>query len=51
MGTLIVGVIVAAIAIGAGWSLYKDKKAGKCSGCKGCSGCNGSCSSYDSQGK
>lgn len=45
MGTFIVGMIVLAIAIGASFSIYKDKKAGKCSGgCSGCSGCSKGCS-------
>lgn len=38
MGTFIVGMVVLAIAAGAAISIYKDKKAGKCSG--GCSGCS-----------
>ncbi|GFI32202.1 MAG: FeoB-associated Cys-rich membrane protein [Lachnospiraceae bacterium] len=40
MGTVLVGAVVLAIAVCAGISIYKDKKAGRCSGC---SGCNGSC--------
>lgn len=41
MGTFIVGAIVLAIAAGAAASIYRDKKAGRCSG--GCSGCSGCC--------
>lgn len=45
MGTFIVGMVVLAIAAGAAISIYKDKKAGKCSGgCGGCSGCAKGCS-------
>lgn len=45
MGTFIVGTVVLMIAAGAAFSLYKDKKAGKCAGgCSGCSGCGKSCS-------
>ena len=32
MGTFIVGIIVLAIAISAAASIYRDKKAGRCSG-------------------
>ncbi len=42
MGTIIVGAAVALLAAWAARSIYRDKKAGRCSGC---SGCNGSCSS------
>ncbi|EOS26436.1 hypothetical protein C806_01172 [Lachnospiraceae bacterium 3-1] len=42
MGTLIVGMAVLAIAVGAAIHIYRDKKAGKCSGgCGGCNGCSG----------
>ncbi|TGY97583.1 FeoB-associated Cys-rich membrane protein [Petralouisia muris] len=46
MGTFLVGAVVLAIAVCAGISVYKDKKAGRCSGC---SGCNGSCPSCQGQ--
>ncbi len=36
MGTFLVGAVVLAIAVCAGISIYKDKKAGRCSGCSGC---------------
>lgn len=35
MGTVLVGAVVLAIAVCAGISIYKDKKAGRCSGCNG----------------
>ncbi len=35
MGTVLVGAVVLAIAVCAGISIYKDKKAGRCSGCSG----------------
>ncbi len=41
MGTFIVGIIVLAIAISAAASIYRDKKAGRCSG--GGSGGSGCC--------
>ncbi|MGL6198455.1 MAG: FeoB-associated Cys-rich membrane protein [Lachnospiraceae bacterium] len=42
LGTLVVGIIVAAIIFLAARSLHRDKKSGSmCSGCSGCSG--GSC--------
>ena len=41
MGTVIVGIIVLAIAGGAAYSLHRDKKNGK--SCSGCSGNCGSC--------
>ena len=43
MGTIVVGVIVAALVACAARSIYKDRKAGKCSGCSGCSGSCPSC--------
>lgn len=43
MGTVIVGIIVLAVAGGAAYSLYRDKKSGK-SKCGGdCSHCGGHC--------
>lgn len=47
MGTFIVGAIVCIIALGAGVSIYRDKKAGRCSG--GCSGCCKGCSAYKTE--
>ncbi len=41
MGTFVVGIIVALIALLACFSIYKDKKRGKC--CGGCSGRAGGC--------
>ena len=46
MGTFLMGAFVLAMAVCAGISVYKDKKAGRCSGC---SGCNGSCPSCQGQ--
>lgn len=44
MGTFFVGIMVLLAAVCAGRSVYKNKKAGKCSGgCSGCSGCSGAC--------
>lgn len=41
MGTVLVGAVVLLVAIGAGHSIYKNKKAGNCCGsCSGCSRCN-----------
>lgn len=45
MGTFVVGVIVLIVALAAGVSIYRDKKAGRCSGCSGCNGCGKGCSS------
>ncbi|MCI9531769.1 MAG: FeoB-associated Cys-rich membrane protein [Lachnospiraceae bacterium] len=43
MGTFIVGAAIALMAACAVRSIYKDKKAGRCSGCSGCSGNCPSC--------
>lgn len=44
MATWIIGGLVALAAGLAARSIYRDKKAGKCScGCSGCSGCAGGC--------
>lgn len=43
MGTVLVGAAVLTIALWAGSSIYKDKKAGRCSGCSGCSGSCSAC--------
>ena len=44
MATWIIGGLVALAAVLAARSIYRDKKAGKCScGCSGCSGCGGGC--------
>ncbi len=47
MGTFVVFMIVAVSAGLACFSLYKDKKRGKC--CGGCSGCKRGCSGEEKQ--
>ncbi len=50
MGTYVVGIIVAVVVFCAARSIYKDRKAGKCSGgCSGCSGCAQNCPSHRRQ--